>query len=160
MLIAKRGLNSLRKGSLYNFRRGKLSRRIDRKLSQQVARKVKARASQCYHNAWLALQHLRELDGGEYVEGHAVTDGRVIEHGWNELDGRVVDPTFPAGCVAYFAGLRFDRDAARANLNDSPELPIFFREDSPEFRESYVAACEFSAAEKLQAQRRSHHEAA
>jgi hypothetical protein len=91
-----------------------MTNNVDRELSQQVARKVKARASQCYHNAWLALQHLRELDGGEYVEGHAV-----------------------------FAGLRFDRDAARANLNDSPELPIFFREDSPEFRESYVAACEF-----------------
>ena len=54
-----------------------------------------------------------ELAGAVYVEGYAVIErasgrGLVIEHGWIEHDGRIVDPTLHGEReTAYFAGLRF-----------------------------------------------------
>ena len=125
---------------------------VNRELSARMAEKVGAEPKQCFLNAWQALQCEHELEGGLYVEGWAVTDddALVIEHGWLELGGEIVDPTvYDPPARAYFPVLRFDRDQARAELaaNDG-ELPIVWRYGqgaaSPEYRQAYEDALEFS----------------
>ena len=57
-------------------------------LSRQVAHEIGAELSQCYWNAYRAVQECAVLAGGQYVEGYAVNCSRLlIKHGWIELDG-------------------------------------------------------------------------
>jgi hypothetical protein len=87
-----------------------------------VARRVRAQFRRCWRNAALAVGHLGA--GARYVEGWVVTDAKhpfVLEHGWCEADGRIVDPSYTPYVstqrppVAYFAGVRFNaRQAAVA----------------------------------------------
>ena len=72
----------------------------------------------------------------------------VIEHGWVEKDGVIIDPTLPDDDLDYFPGLRFkgQRGLAKAMKIPKPkrtreDFPIFYRFgwggiDSPEFRAS------------------------
>ena len=119
---------------------------VDRALSEQAARRIEAQVSECYSNAYRALLTLPELAGGQYVEGYAVCDGLVLEHGWIELDGRIVDPTLHGrGDVAYFAGPRFTQRQAWKAIEDTGDLPIFYRFgwggcDSPEMMRAGAAA--------------------
>lgn len=73
---------------------------LDVETSKLIARKIKAKPGQCWKNAYLSLI---ELPGAFYVEGWA-WDGIAFEHGWIELDGRIIDPTLyrdpPRGYVA------------------------------------------------------------
>lgn len=81
-------------------------------LAAEVAQKIQARPNQCWYNGFRAMQHLPE--NAIYVEGWMLRFGVPIEHGWCELDGQVIDPTFcdeesrqyPA---TYFAGNRYSR---------------------------------------------------
>jgi len=126
---------------------------VNRELSARLAEKVGAKPKGCWLNAWQALQRERELEGGLYVEGWAVTDGDalVIEHGWLEIGGEIVDPSlYDPPARAYFPALRFDRARARAELaaNDG-ELPIAWRFgwggcESSEYMDARERALEFS----------------
>ncbi len=66
----------------------------DRELSAAVAVRIGALPKLCWTNALKALRTQRLLAGGYYVEGWAIINYSVVEHGWIELpDGRIVDPT-------------------------------------------------------------------
>jgi hypothetical protein len=80
---------------------------LNEELSKIAA--VRTKAQSCWRNSFSALTSLPDLAGAEYIEGWVVTKGshQIIEHGWLEKDGAVVDPTLPGQIEAYFAGLRF-----------------------------------------------------
>lgn len=126
---------------------------VDYELSQQIAEAVKAELKACWRNAFMGLY---ELPDATYVEGWAVTlwGLLVIEHGWLEYQGKIVDPTAALwdelrGMV-YFPGLRFDRDQAREGMEKSAtcepgDLPIAWRYgwggfQSKDYKASYEAA--------------------
>lgn len=111
---------------------------FDHGLSQQAGQLVKDLAQGCWRNAWCALEWMPELAAGEYVEGYAIaSDSHIVfEHAWVELDGRVIDPSCPAGHLAYFPGLHFDRAAAQHAVTDDLELPVMWRCESDQY-----AAC-------------------
>jgi hypothetical protein len=98
--------------------------------------------------------------GAFYVEGWVVTERAnpfVIEHGWCEVNGAVVDPSYTsyvgpyAPPVAYFAGARFDaQEAAAALARES--LPIVWSRDNGAHEDAFAAAWR-------EASRRAHHEA-
>lgn len=70
--------------------------------------------NKCWLNATKNIMFIADLSEGFYVEGFVVTpDGRIVEHGWNELDGRIIDTT-PGyyeeytGNI-YFAAIRYGK---------------------------------------------------
>ena len=96
------------------------------------------------------------------MEGLAVIEGViVIEHGWVEMDGMIVDPTLPRDNLTYFPGLQFkgQREVSEAMQIPKPprttdDFPIFYRFgwggiESPEFREALVAANRYAEMESL-----------
>lgn len=101
-----------------------MNQQIDRELSQKVAQAIKARMGQCYHNAYMALFELPK--GAQYVEGYIVTYPKeyIVEHGWVELDGKIIDPTlFNKPNIIYFPGLRFEGPLA-VTAAMGAELPV------------------------------------
>lgn len=64
-------------------------------LSRQfVVSGARKRKRACWYNAVCNLLFLPDLSNGFYVEGFVVTPGsRVIEHGWVEINGQVIDTT-------------------------------------------------------------------
>jgi hypothetical protein len=124
--------------------------------SKRLRGAIRARAQQCYANAWDAIETQEEYKHATYVEGMAVARGLVIEHGWVEQDGEIIDPTLPDADVAYFAGLRFKgRDGLDFTwripglIESGKKLPIFYRfgwggVNSPEFLQAIVEAYRFA----------------
>ena len=121
--------------------------------SERTGRLVRAMRKQCYVNACRVVLNVPEYAEADYVEGIAVIKGvMVIEHGWVERDGVIVDPTLLRDNLVYFAGLRFrgQREIAEAMQIPKPprttdDFPIFYRFgwggiDSPEFRAALVSA--------------------
>ena len=127
--------------------------------SQRTRRLVRAKSKQCYLNAFRVIQEVKEYAHADYVEGLAVICGvLVIEHGWVEKDGVVVDPTLPRDNLTYFPGLRFKGQWGLAKAMKIPKpsahLPIFYRFgwggiESPEFRAALVAAYRYAGMESL-----------
>ena len=152
---------------------------VDKELSRRAALEVGAEAQQCYANAWRALRDLPELAGALYVEGYAVDRMHdvhaslgVIEHGWIELDGRIVDPTLhdDREPLAYYPGLRFTLGELHTAMHTIPkttneDLPIFYRlgwggQDSPDMPSRFTSSklidrklTHFTTANTLHAQR-------
>jgi Domain of unknown function (DUF4326) len=98
----------------------------------------------------MAVHHLGP--GTRYVEGWVVTDGCepfVIEHGWCEVKGYVVDPSYvpfvspSAPPVAYFAGLRFDAETAAAALCGQ-RLPIAWSRREAAYEQAFAAAWHYA----------------
>ena len=96
---------------------------FDHETSVEVARRVRAQYRRCWRNAALAVSHLGPQ--AFYVEGWVITHETppfVIEHGWCEVDGRIVDPTYPTYPSAgetpntYFAGSRYEVSEAEAAI--------------------------------------------
>lgn len=110
---------------------------LDYETSRLVAKRIKAKNRSCYYNAVRGLWHV--LSQAVYVEGYAVTNdgkevpGMVIEHGWLEHRGMIVDPTLLTGVAHYVPGLRFtskELTVALENIpkrKNTPDLPIWFR---------------------------------
>ena len=135
---------------------------IDVQESVRVRRLVRSKPKQCYLNAARVILGLPEYADADYVEGLAVlAKVMVIEHGWVEKDGVIIDPTLPHDDLGYFPGLRFrgQRGLAEAMKIPKPEItqddfPVFYRFgwggiDSPEFRAALVAANRFVGMEDL-----------
>jgi len=123
---------------------------------------VRAKPKQCYKNAFWLIQEIPGYANADYVEGLAVFGGVVvIEHGWVEKDGVIIDPTLPKDDLLYFPGLRFKGQWGLAQAMQIPkpkrtveDFPIFHRLgwggiDSPEFRGALVAAYRHVGMEDL-----------
>lgn len=121
--------------------------------SMRVADVVHAVGQQCYRNAFRVIKNVPEYSKADYVEGIATFDkGGLIEHGWIEKEGVVVDPTLPQDELVYFPGLRFTgrEGLKRAMRIPKPKVtqeivPLFYRfgwggRDSPAMLASWAAA--------------------
>lgn len=80
--------------------------------SRRLAGVVGAKKKDCWRNAALAAI----TTSGTYVEGHAtMPQGVAFEHGWVELDGKILDPTlalfgeWPEG-YNYFPGRKYSAE--------------------------------------------------
>ena len=135
---------------------------IDVQESVRVRRLVRSKPKQCYVNAARVILGVPEYKNADYVEGLAVlAKVMVIEHGWVEKDGVIIDPTLPHDGLQYFPGLRFrgQRGLAEAMKIPKPErtqddFPVFYRFgwggiDSPDFKEALVAANRYVGMEDL-----------
>jgi hypothetical protein len=120
--------------------------RFDSEISAAMARRVRAQFRRCWRNAALAVGHLGL--GAQYVEGWVVTHGAhpyVIEHGWCEADGRIIDPSYTPYVnasrppVAYFAGARFSPREAAAAI-ERRRLPIVWAYDETQHRRAFESA--------------------
>lgn len=97
--------------------------------------KVNPVPKMCYRNAARVVQRVPGYEHATYVEGIAVSEiGMLIEHGWVEHDGEILDPTLPDEKMAYFPGLRFEgREGLTEGMKrpkqhkSDPDVPIFFR---------------------------------
>ena len=123
----------------------------DHELSRRVRDELHALPYQCWHNAKRALACLGR--DACYVEGWIVTpEGRLVEHGWCEAGGRVVDPSLPDAEAEYFPGLRFDTQHIAA-LDRDPYVPIARQlyghtgRDCPAYCAAFEAARSFAEAE-------------
>lgn len=118
---------------------------FDHEASVHLARRVRAQHRRCWRNAALAVSHLGP--GAAYVEGWIVTAGarpHVIEHGWCEFDGRIIDPTYAPHVtpddppVGYFAGLRHSVRSAELAL--SKRLPIAWGNETRNYWQAFELA--------------------
>ena len=134
----------------------------DQKESVRVKRLVRSKPKQCYCNAARVVLAIPEYADADYVEGLAVlAKVMVIEHGWVEKDGVIIDPTLPHDELHYFPGLRFrgQRGLAEAMRIPKPErtqddFPVFYRFgwggiESPDFRKALIAANRYVGMEEL-----------
>jgi hypothetical protein len=102
--------------------------------SNRTNKLVAARAKQCYNNAFRVVSTLPEYAEATYVEGLVVLPGGLlIEHGWVERDGEVIDPTLLYDGIAYFPGLRFRGVRGIAEAMTTIPKPGYTREDLPIF---------------------------
>ena len=132
---------------------------VDRELARRVAETIEAESQSAWRKALLALQADPAVEEGLYVEGWAVLLDSllIIEHGWLEIEGQIVDPTRWDRHVAYFPALRFDRDQVLEVLVDCPDLPVTWRcgpriWDSPTYHQAWQDA--FALAQSNLAQRK------
>jgi hypothetical protein len=116
-------------------------------------KRIRAKPRQCYYNAFSTLFYCPEYQKANYVEGF-VCFGFLIEHGWIEFNGEIIDPTLPKDDPVYFPGLRFDGMAELSKAMKIPkdkgtdDFPIFYRfgwggNDSPEFRSAREAGMRY-----------------
>jgi hypothetical protein len=129
--------------------------------SKKLKKAVRSKAKECYANAWRAIETQEEYKDATYVEGMAVVQGLVIEHGWVEHEGEIVDPTLLEADMAYFPGLRFQgRNGLETAwripgvLESGMELPIFYRfgwggVNSAEFLRAIVDAYRFAGMDAV-----------
>lgn len=130
--------------------------------SERVRKVIGSRVKQCYANAFRVVLAVPEYADAEYVEGMVVNQGgMVLEHGWVEKNGVIVDPTSPDEPLVYFPGLRFRGQQGLAEALAIPkpgrwceDLPIFYRFgwagiDSPEFRAASSAAYRYVGMDSL-----------
>lgn len=76
--------------------------------SQELRSRIRPEPQACWKNSIIALRVIEELAEAVYVEGWSVTqEGLVIEHGWLEFDGAVLEPTVEVPFKAYFPGVRY-----------------------------------------------------
>jgi len=114
--------------------------------SDRIARQVRARYRRCWTNAACSVRLLGSR--GVYVEGWVVVNPHhpiVIEHGWCEIDGKIIDPTYTPFVsnleppLGYFGGLRFACREAETAL-ERGRLPIAWSRTDAEYRRSFDRA--------------------
>lgn len=136
-----------------------MNKNVDR--SKKLKRAIHAKARECWTNAWDAITTLTEYKNATYVEGVIVAYGDVVEHGWIEHEGQIIDPTLLDANITYFPGLRFKgRDGLDSTwdipgyMESGVQLPVYLRfgsggGDSPEFLKAIVDACRFAGMNEL-----------
>jgi hypothetical protein len=119
---------------------------FDREMSNDVARHIRARFRRCWTNAACAVALLG--DRGRYVEGWIVVNRAlpvVIEHGWCELENRIIDPTYTPYVshleppLTYVAGMYFSGAEAAAALHRGT-LPIAWMRSTGAYERAFGAA--------------------
>jgi hypothetical protein len=98
---------------------------LNREISLALAESIGALPRQCWRNAALALV---SLGRGMYVEGVAVTLGLPMEHGWVEVDGQIVDPTWTSvPSAVYYPVFSYTLDEVM--LSTGQTMPFYVHED-------------------------------
>jgi len=119
---------------------------IEREFSALVARRIRAQYRRCWRNAAAGVRYLGE--DASYVEGWIVVDCSsplIIEHGWCEVDGWIVDPTYTPHVsslrepLAYHAGIRISPPEAAAALRRG-NLPVTLAREVPEYEAAFRLA--------------------
>ena len=123
-----------------------VAKSLDISESDRIARHVRARFRRCWTNAACSVRLLGPT--GIYVEGWVVVNRHhpiVIEHGWCEIDGKIIDPTYTPYVsnleppIEYFPGLRFSAHEAEASL-DRGRLPIAWSRTDAEYNRAFDRA--------------------
>ena len=119
----------------------------DEKESVRVKRLVRSKPKQCYCNAARVVLAIPEYADADYVEGLAVlAKVMVIEHGWVEKDGVIIDPTLPHDGLQYFPGLRFRGQRGLAEAMKIPK-PEWTQDDAAERMADHEASAATPGAE-------------
>lgn len=107
---------------------------VDESIRIAQDKRVEVTAKQCFCNSANVLFHHPEYSEATYVEGVVIVKKKLlIEHGWIEKDGELIDPTLPDHGIIYFPGLRFEgtlglSKALRIPKGEATEdFPIFYR---------------------------------
>jgi hypothetical protein len=91
-----------------------------RKLAERIEREVDIRTKLCYYTAQNAVLHHYGNHRIEYAEGVALPKqaAQVSRHAWIEIDGQVVELTWPwhnlDGGAAQYLGTTFSQDEVKA----------------------------------------------
>lgn len=106
-----------------------MNKNIEKSLRLSKDKRAKVKKRECYYNAFKAVQYVPDYAQADYVEGIAVFGGLVIEHGWIECNGEVIDPTLPTEDIVYFPGLRCEGQLELSRLvgeTQSVGVPLFY----------------------------------
>jgi len=136
---------------------------IDRDLSRQQARRIRASLGACWYNARTVLRRCPELTGGIYVEGWVCVCPNYIpnEHGWCELNGVIIDPTYYAidRPLNYFSALRFTAEQIAKVRGHEPLIKQWCGWLKPETNESSAANDRYALAyAQAQAYSKAHYQ--
>lgn len=119
---------------------------LDRETSAILAQRIRAQRRRCWRNAALAVRYLGER--AQYVEGWIVVERSnplVVEHGWCEVDGRVIDPTYTpyvstlSEPLAYYGGFEMPPLLAFAALQRNA-LPVAWLQPDAWYWRAFQAA--------------------
>lgn len=108
----------------------------DRQRSIEMIKIIQAKNGECFRNALLGTL-MSDNEDLYYVEGFAIFNMLVIEHGWIETgDGTVIDPTpsWIESPACYYPAIRSSAADARRLLGKS--LPVAI----PEYQHAYWRA--------------------
>jgi hypothetical protein len=105
---------------------------LDQPASLELAQQIGSRAKRSFDNAYRAVL---AIEGAIYVQGFLVTSttSEPIEHGWIELEGRILDPSLPhlpepVAQLQYFPAHRLSRKQIAAAIEEAKED---YPEDEP-----------------------------
>ncbi len=119
---------------------------LDHDTSALIARRVRAQFRRCWLNAARAVQLLGE--DARYVEGWVLVNPSsptVFEHGWCEVSGKIVDPSYTpyvstlAPPQVYYPGVRYEPRAAALAVADR-KLPLAWSRDDEHYRDAFELA--------------------
>jgi hypothetical protein len=128
---------------------------VDQGESERVARIVRARPRRCWQNAACSVSVLGAR--AWYVEGWIVVNPSnpiVIEHGWCEINGRIVDPSYARRIcdytppLAYWSGKHYSPREAHVAI-DRRRLPISWASKAPDYRRAFQGAWRDAMRRKL-----------
>lgn len=130
---------------------------VDRETSAALARRIRAQRRRCWRNAALAIPHLG--NSALYVEGWVVVERQnplVVEHGWCEVDGRIIDTTYTpyvsslSEPLAYYGGFSLTAREAQLGFRQRT-LPISWLLNDPQYLAAFTDA--FRDAKRRQTNR-------
>jgi hypothetical protein len=110
-----------------------MDKSLDEARSLEIAEQVKSRPKTPFENAYRAAL---ATEGAIYVQGFVAIAGKPfkpIEHGWLELDDRIIDPTLPHLAkplqnIHYFPAQRLTIKQLKAAVEEAKED---YPEDNP-----------------------------
>lgn len=144
-----------------------MNKNVEKSLQLTKDKRAKVKKRECYYNAFKAVQYVPEYAQADYVEGFAVfPEGLVIEHGWVESAGEVIDPTLSTDEIVYFLGLRCEGQLELSRLmgdTQSVGVPFFYAfgwggHDHAGFREARRLAMAYSDTVIARAKENTPHE--
>lgn len=115
--------------------------------SRRWAKRIRAMPQQCWRNAALIACAIREPC--KYVEGFVILSdiGPIfIEHGWVEIDNRIIDPTLPDNDLIYFTGIAYEGAWLKSQLDKSKRglsLPFNLGCENADYRNASIEVNEW-----------------
>jgi hypothetical protein len=131
---------------------------LDEALSREIAERISSKAKAPFDNAFKAAL---KTPGATYVQGFLATTGKPyepIEHGWIELDDRIIDPSLPylnrePQTLHYFPAQRLTVKQLKAAIEEAKEdypeddpLPIYGAAPYEYYGDKMLGGKEYQAA--------------